>query len=264
MSQWIDSHTHIDIMDKNPANWPYILSEAKNSGLYALINISTEISSFLRGKKLSQLSPDFVFHTAGLYPSHATSYNKTMRQALTDQLDEGTAIAIGECGIDYHWDYGAPDQQKHLFREQIRLAKDYNLPLIVHARNSYEDTLSVLREEKPHSGVVMHCWSGSAEEVKGFLDIGAYISFAGNVTYKKATDLQDSAQVVPLSKILIETDAPYLTPVPHRGKRNSPGLIRHTADFIADLKGVSVDDISQNTCQNAINLFKLPINITRT
>ncbi len=257
MDIWIDSHTHLDIIEKEPIHQQELVDRLNDQNIKAVITISTDIPSYFSGKTLALNNPDKVFCTCGLYPSHAEDYDNRLIKALIEQVDEGIAIALGECGLDYYRNYGSPDLQKTLFRDQVRLAKTCHLPLVIHARDAYEDVYTILKEENPLDGGVMHCYGGNADYARRFMDLGFYISFAGNVTYKKADSLRESCRAVPLDRLLLETDAPYLTPVPHRGKKNHPGLLVHTAECVAELKGVSLDDLSQATCQNAIDLFKL-------
>ena len=257
MNRWIDTHTHLDIIEKQESQQIKVVEESHEKKIERLITISTTIESYLSGKNLVNKFPDIVYTTCGLYPSHAEAYDDNMRNQLIAQLKEGVAVAIGEAGIDYHWNYATPDLQKKLFRDQIHLAKEFDLPLVIHARNSYDDIYAIIKEEKPSKGGVMHCYSSDVSYVDKFVELGLYISFAGNVTYKKAHTLQESCVATPLERLVLETDAPYLTPMPFRGKKNYPHLISNTAEFVAELKGVSLEKLSEATCQNAIDLFNL-------
>ncbi len=256
MYYWFDTHTHIDILDNDPIEQQIIIDASKKDYILGIVNISTGISSYFSGKKISLDNPGLVFTTCGLYPSHAGDYDEHLWRSLIEQLNEGIAVGIGECGIDYYWNYADPDKQKRLFIDQIRLSKEYQLPLIIHCRDAYEDVYKILREENVSHGV-MHCYSGDAEFAKRFLDLGFYISFAGNITYKKAFDIQEACKVIPMEKIVIETDSPYLSPVPKRGKKNYPAHIIHTAKFISDLKEIPLEVLSRTTWNNSIELFNL-------
>lgn len=255
MLQWFDTHTHIDITEKDTAAQQELVEKSLNSNISGLVNVSVDFESYLRGKNLNQKNLNKVFCTAGLYPSWSEKYDASLKIKLKEQLKEGIAIAMGECGLDYHWNYGTPDLQKQLFRDQIHLAKEFNLPIIIHARDAYEDVYDILKEEK-HFGI-MHCFGGDADIALKFIDIGFYISFAGNTTYKKAVNLHEAAKAVPLECLLLETDAPYLTPVPFRGKKNYPALIEHTAQFIANLKEISLEKINLAANENAKKIFRL-------
>ena len=256
MLKWIDSHTHLDIINKSPSTQQKIVDDSIEHGLTKLLTISTGIESYLNGKKVVINNQGVVYTTCGLYPSHADYYNDDLKNRLIEQLNEGVAVALGECGLDYYRNYGEINHQKKLFSDQIMLAKEYNLPLITHVREAYDDVYELLKKAMPLKGVI-HCFSGGVSDVERFVDLGFYISFAGNVTYKKAVTLQDSCRATPLDRLLLETDAPYLTPVPYRGKTNYPYYIEHTGRFVAELKGESVEVISQYTCDNAIKLFNL-------
>lgn len=259
MNNWIDTHTHLDIISKDSDQQQSIVDESLQNKIIGIITISTGIESYFSGKKISLNNPNYVYTTCGLYPSYAEKYDSNLRNKLIEQLNEGIAIAIGEIGIDYHWNYGTPDQQIKLFRDQIHLAKEYNLPIIIHCRESHDDVYKVLKEESPIPKGVMHCFSGTPEQANQYMELGLYISFAGNVTYKKAVDLHQSCLAVPMDRIVLETDAPYLTPIPHRGKKNYPYLIKHTGEFVSNLKQLPLEEVSQATCDNAKKLFGLTL-----
>ncbi len=259
MCYWIDTHTHLDIIEKDPCNQQQVIDQALTKNIKVMITISTGLDSYFKGKNLSLTNPGIVFTTCGLYPVYTETYNDELKQKLVEQLNEGIAVALGEIGLDYHWQYGTPEQQKTLFRDQLRLAKDYNLPVIIHARDSLDDVYSMLAAESPLPGGVMHCFSGDEDYAEKFMDLGFYISFAGNVTFKKATILHRSCQRVPLDRLVLETDAPYLSPMPYRGKKNHPQMLSYTAQFVAEMKKVSLTELSQATCKNAVDLFNLDL-----
>ncbi len=252
--KWIDSHAHIDLMNKNDKQ---IINDAIKSDIVKIINISTEINSYFNGKKLSLENKNIVFTTCGLYPSNAEYYNKELRISLISQLKERIAVGIGEIGLDYYWNYSSRDKQVKLFNDQLCLAKDFNLPVVIHARESYEDVYKVLKKESPLPGGVMHCYCGNESFVNKFMELGFYISFAGNITYKKAYTIQRSCKAVPLERIVLETDSPYLSPIPFRGKKNEPKLLIHTAKFISNLKNESLNSLSMASYDNTNKLFNL-------
>lgn len=256
MQNWIDTHTHLDLISKEKLVQKQYVETAFDNKIKKIITISTEITNYINGKNLTCLYPGKVYTTCGLYPSHAAIYNTHLKGKLIDQLNERIAIAVGECGLDYYRNYATHDQQKLLFRDQINLAKEFNLPLVIHARDSYEDVYKILKEESP-SGGVMHCFSANIDYAEKFMNLGFYISYAGNITYNKAITLQETCKKIPLDRLLIETDAPYLTPIPYRGKLNHPALITHTAKFISELKLISLEKLSEYTCNNAIQLFNI-------
>jgi TatD DNase family protein len=173
-------------------------------------------------------------------------------------------IAWGEIGLDFYYDLSPRDIQEKVFRRQINVAKELNLPIIIHSRDADDLTVEILKEECSYEGFrgIMHCFGGTPEMAKDLMGIGFMISFAGNVTFKKAENLRDSARVVPLEKLLIETDCPYLTPVPVRGKRNEPSFVSHTAKFLAEFYGIETEELANKTTQNFYKFFnlKLPVN----
>jgi TatD DNase family protein len=165
-------------------------------------------------------------------------------------------VAYGEIGLDYHYDHSPRDVQRERFREQVRLARELRLPIVIHTREAQEDTIAILKEEKGGDvGGVFHCFSGDAWLAKDALDLGFYLSFSGVITFQNAVMLRDIVKTVPLDRILVETDSPYLTPVPHRGKRNEPAYVRHVAEKIAELHGISVPKVEDATSQNTKRLF---------
>jgi len=169
-------------------------------------------------------------------------------------------VAYGEIGLDYHYNHSSPEDQRVRFREQVQLARELRLPIIIHTREAQEDTIRILQEEKAsQAGGVFHCFSGDAWLAKDALDLGFYLSFSGILTFQNAGMLRDIAKTVPMDRLLIETDCPYLTPVPHRGKRNEPAYVRHVAHTLAELlDGMGLDAIADTTAANARRLFKIP------
>lgn len=288
---WIDSHAHLNILEKKkkekdakeskeeqekknenlnePTEWTSELENSiqklKNTDfLQAVVNVSTGVDSYQNNKTLALQNLGFLFCTSGIDPYYAQEYSNDRRKRLLRELDlqlkDGISVAVGECGLDYYWNYGTPELQKCLLEDQIHLAKIYKLPLILHARNCYADLYSILRAHSPLKGV-LHCYSGDKTYATKFLDLGFFLSFSGNVTFKNAKIIQESCHLTPLDRILIETDSPYLAPVPFRGKTNHPSLIHYTAEFVAQLKKVPLSLLSEKTRKNTIELFDLPISL---
>lgn len=166
-------------------------------------------------------------------------------------------VAVGEAGLDYYYDNSPRDTQRTAFTAQIQLAHEHDLPLVIHTRDAWDDTFDVLDAEGMPTDTIFHCFTGGPDEARRCLDRGAHVSFSGIVTFKTATDLQAAARLVPLDRMLIETDAPYLAPVPHRGKTNQPAYVAHTAQFIADLRDVGLADVADATARNARRVFRL-------
>ncbi|MBX3244967.1 MAG: TatD family hydrolase, partial [Acidobacteria bacterium] len=207
---------------------------------------------------------DNVFASVGVHPHDAKLYDDKAEEHLIG-LVKGSdkVVAWGEIGLDYYYDHSPRDIQQEVFRRQIQMAKGLGLPIIIHTRDADDDTVSLLKEEYSEknemSPGVMHCFGGSAEMAKECLELGFYISFAGNVTFKKAENLREAAKVVPLERLLVETDCPYLTPVPFRGKRNEPSYVVHTANFLAEFYGIEFEELARQTTKNFLDLFKIKL-----
>ena len=201
---------------------------------------------------------DGVFATVGWHPTEAGSYSDEVEAFLLDSLKHPKIVALGEIGLDYHWMTAPEEVQKTVFKRQIQLSKDLNLPFVVHTRDALEDTYTIIKEEGiGEAGGIMHSYSGSWEMAEQFIDLGMMISLSGVVTFKKATDLHEVARRIPLDKLLVETDAPYLAPVPKRGRENKPAYTRYVVEKIAELRGVSVEEVASATYANAKRIFKL-------
>ncbi len=215
--------------------------------------------------KLSQ-QYDWVYATVGIHPHEAALATTADFAELTRLSREPKVIAWGEIGLDYFYDHSPRDVQQQVFLQQMEMARSAKLPIVIHCRpsdnseNAWEDTLRLIRENWASSGLggVLHCFTGTVEHCKAALDLGFIVSFAGNITYPKAQNIRDAAAIVPLDRMFIETDSPYLAPVPHRGKRNEPAFVREVARQIGGLRGFSVEEIGERTAQNFYNFFGLP------
>ncbi|MDN6186145.1 MAG: TatD family hydrolase, partial [Tetragenococcus halophilus] len=192
----------------------------------------------------------------GWHPTEAGSYNKEVESYLQKELDKAKVVALGEIGLDYHWMEDPKDVQEKIFRRQIAIAREMGLPFSVHNREAMEDTYRILKDEKIQDvGGIMHSFNGDYEWAQRFLDLGMHLSYSGVVTFKKTLDVQEAAQKMPFDRMLVETDAPYLAPVPYRGKQNEPGYTRYVVEKIAELKELSVEDVAIQTTKNAHKLF---------
>jgi TatD DNase family protein len=228
---FIDSHCHLrhtyspeelaDFLNRIPQDLSYLVEISTNN---------TEILTFhpLRGNPR-------ILHGCGLYPENAPEFGSDMRNEFLRLLSEYPPDAIGEVGLDYHWGYSTPAEQEALFRFNIETAISKNLPLIIHSRDAFDDTFRILRSYALSIPVVFHCFGYGPAEAARLIEHGYYLSFAGNITYSKAEPLREAARLVPSDRLLLETDAPYLTPIPHRGKKNIPEYVRHTYEFTARL-----------------------------
>lgn len=202
---------------------------------------------------------DGIYATAGLHPTDAHLFGESDVLAIEEYIKQDITVAVGECGLDYYWQKDTKQQQKEIFQAQIELAKTYQKPIIVHMRDATMDTYEQLKEATKDGRLtgVMHSFSGSAEMALKFLDLGLYISLAGPVTFKNARTPKEVAEVVPIDRLLIETDCPYLTPHPYRGKENRPGLVHLVAETIAEIKQISIEELAQHTTENAKRLFQI-------
>ena len=199
---------------------------------------------------------DELYSTIGWHPTEAGSYTQEVEDMLVSHLHDPKVIALGEIGLDYHWMTAPKETQEQVFRRQIQLSKDLDLPFVVHTRDALDDTYEIIKSEGVGScGGIMHSYSGSVEMAERFIQLGMMISFSGVVTFKKAVDVQEAAQNLPLDKILVETDAPYLAPIPKRGRENRTAYTRYVVDFIADLRGMTTEELAAITTANAERIF---------
>ena len=262
----IDSHCHID-GEAFDADRDDVVQRAREAGVRAMLNVGTgdpHSDDFRKAVSVAERYEN-VFASVGVHPHDAKLYDDKAEEHLVELARSEKVIAWGEIGLDYHYDHSPRDVQREVFRRQIRKAKELELPIIVHSRAANEDTVEILSSEyrsaktKADSTVagIMHCFGGTPEMAIELLSIGFLISFAGNVTFKKADDLREAAKVVPLDRLLVETDCPFLTPIPFRGKRNEPSYVVHTARFLAELYGVSFEELAMQTTENFLKFFKL-------
>jgi TatD DNase family protein len=260
---FIDSHCHID-GEAFESDRDEVVERAKNAGVRAMLVIGTgnphdgEIAKAVATAERYEN----VFASVGVHPHDAKLYTDAAEETLVNLVKASKkVIAWGEIGLDFFYDHSPRDVQRAVFRRQIRTARGLNLPIIIHSRDADDETVEMLREEcsYPDFKGIMHCFGGTAEMARALMDIGFLISFAGNVTFKKAENLRDAARVVPLEKLLIETDCPFLTPIPFRGKRNEPAYVVETARFLADFYGVEVEKLANRTTQNFLDFFKIEL-----
>jgi TatD DNase family protein len=255
---FIDSHCHLD--------FPELLAQGED--IYALMRenqvthamtISTTLKTFPDVLRVAE-SHDNVWCSAGVHPDEQIDDHEPTVDELLRLADHPKVIAIGETGLDYYRLPEPLDWQRERFRTHIRAARTCKKPLVIHTRNASADTLRLMREESAHeSSGVMHCFTESQDVADAAIEMGFYISLSGIVTFKSAKDLQAVAKSIPLDRMLIETDSPYLAPTPHRGKMNQPGYVRHVAEFIAQLRGISVEEVARATTENFYRLFKFAL-----
>ena len=260
---FIDSHCHLD-GDAFDADRDEVVTRARDAGLLAMLNVGTgdpHSDDFRKAVAVAEKYEN-IFASVGVHPHDAKLYDDAAEAHLVELARSEKVIAWGEIGLDYYYDHSPRDVQREVFQRQIRKAKELGLPIIVHSRDADEETVEILRDEcGERSGGkapgIMHCFGGTAEMAKALLPLGFFISFAGNVTFKKAENLREAAKVVPIDRLLVETDCPFLTPVPFRGKRNEPAYVVHTARFLAELFGVDVESLAEQTTDNFLTLFDL-------
>lgn len=252
----IDSHAHLD--DKRFDNdRDEIIKNLKSNGVELVINIGADVPSSVKGVSLSE-EYENIYATVGVHPHDAKDVDETTIELLRALAKKDKVVAIGEIGLDYHYDNSPRDIQRKWFREQIKLAKELNLPIVVHEREASQDVYDIIKEESDENLTgVIHCFSGSLEMAKEYIKLGFYISFAGPVTFKNARIPKEVAKEIPLDRLLIETDSPYLTPEPYRGKRNDPTHVRYVAEKIAELKNIKYDEIVKATNENTKKLFNI-------
>ena len=250
----VDSHTHLLRLDIEPEE---AVRDAAESGVGALVNVGTDVEDSRRGAELAAVLPN-VYSTAGIHPHNAGTYTATDLEALAELSESPGIVALGEVGLDYYRGYASSEAQQALFEDVISLANDTRLPLVIHSREAFADTMALLGSARVP--VVLHCFEGGDREVREATERGYYVGLAGNVTYENS----ETARVLRLmdaDRLLVETDAPYLSPQPVRGKKNAPKNVVHTARFVGERLGVEDEELAIRTTRNARNLFGLPLEV---
>lgn len=248
----IDTHAHLDMEE----NVDLVISNALSSAVKKIIIPAVEEKYF---EKILFITEKYenVFCQLGLFPSEAKNWTSDTENVIRKLSLHNKVVAIGEVGLDYYWDKSFVEEQKEVFKKQILLANELNLPIVVHDREAHKDCIEILKENNKNSNVVFHCFSGSVEIMKECVKNGWYIALGGVVTFKNAKKMKEVAVDVPLEYLLLETDSPYLTPVPYRGKPNQPAYVKYVAEEIAKLKGQPIENIIRVTTENAERVFKI-------
>ena len=248
----VDSHTHLDD-GKFDEDREKVIDRALDAGVTRMLAVGTGGGppDLEAGVRLAD-TYRFVYASVGVHPHEAVKSDSGALREVAELCGLEKTVALGEIGLDYHYDFSPRDTQQGVFREQLRIAADQRLPVIVHTREAWEDTIRILGEDWEPTGLggIMHCFSGGPDEARLVVDMGFYVSFAGIVTFPKATAIQEAAKVVPASRLLVETDCPYLAPIPKRGKRNEPAYTAYTAAKLAELRGEPVEEIARVTTSN--------------
>lgn len=251
MTGWTDSHCHLD--DRLPGGLDGALAAARAAGVTRMITVGCDRASSLTGLDVAAAHDD-VWATVGLHPHDAVQGVAT----IVDLLDHPGVLAVGECGLDYHYDHSPREVQREVFAAQIALAHERSLPLVIHTRSAWDDTFDVLQASGVPERTIFHCFTGGADEARRCLDIGAFLSFSGIVTFKGSADVRDAAVVCPSDRLLVETDSPYLAPVPHRGKKNEPAHVVAVGTFLADLRDTTTESVRSSTAAAAAVAFGFP------
>jgi len=253
---FFDTHAHLDD-PRFAEDQEQVIENALANHVRRIVNIGCSRESALNTLELVE-KYDWIYGTVGLHPHDAKEMTDELLQELRQWAAHPKIVAVGEIGLDYYYDLSPREVQKEVFRQQIRLALELNLPITIHNRDAHQDVFDILTEENGWStGGIFHCYSGSAEMAREIVKRGFYISFSGSVTFKNANKLVKAAKAVPLDRLLIETDCPYLAPVPLRGKRNEPAYVVKTAEFLADLHGVSLEEMARITWENGHRVYRI-------
>ncbi|HTO85456.1 MAG TPA: TatD family hydrolase [Methylomirabilota bacterium] len=252
MVSLVDSHCHLDYY-KEEGEVAAVIARAREAGVGTLVTIGTRISEFAGVRRIAEQF-DNVYCTVGIHPHEAASEPAIDRAAIVELARHPKVIGIGETGLDFYYDHGPRDRQAQVFRTHVEAALDAGLPLVVHSRDADPETVAILADYPGVAGLI-HCFSTTRVLADGALAQGLSISLSGIVTFKNATLLREIAADIPADRLLVETDAPYLAPVPHRGKRNEPAFVVHTARQVAELRGESLTDLAAATTANFFRLF---------
>ncbi|MFC1560037.1 TatD family hydrolase [Candidatus Margulisiibacteriota bacterium] len=250
-----DTHAHLTMPEYQDIST--VLHRAKSAGIEFIIDVAYDLESANKSVELAGAN-ESVYSAVGIHPHDAKSYNKDMLKTIKLLLQKPKVVAIGETGLDYHYKLSAKEDQKTLFVQLVKIAKEFELPLIVHGRESYEDIIDILETEgEGKVKGVFHSFSGSVEQANWATSNNFFISFSGMLTFKKAANIVEIATAVPIEKMLLETDSPYLTPEPFRGRRNEPSFIRYVAEKLSQIKGITPEEAGRITTNNAKKLFRI-------
>jgi hydrolase, TatD family len=253
-----DSHTHLNV-DEFIDEEEQEIELARNHDVTEMAIVGFDKPTIEKSLDLSSRFSN-LYSIIGWHPTEASDYNQDVENYIVDNLNNPKVIGLGEIGLDYHWMTSPKEVQEKVFRRQIQISKEFDLPFIVHTRDALSDTYEIIKSEGVGpSGGIMHSFSGNLEEAEKFIDLGMMISFSGVVTFKKTLDLQEVAAKIPLDKILVETDAPYLAPVPYRGKMNHSAYTKFVVEKIAELRGLSYEEVAQKTSANAHRIFGIEV-----
>ncbi len=253
-----DTHCHLDD-EQFDGDRQALIASLPEQGIGACVTVGSDLASSVRCVALANEYP-FIFAAAGVHPHASAQAEDGYLETLRALSIQPKVVALGELGLDYHYDFSPRDTQKRLLEEQLDLAYELHMPVILHVREAHGELIDLLRARRKRlSGGIIHCYSGSAQSAGEYVRLGFMISFAGSVTFKTAQKLRDAAQAVPLDHLLIETDSPYLSPEPRRGRRNDPAKVIYICSMLADLRGMSAQDMAKLTFDNAAHLYGIQI-----
>ena len=252
MSYLIDTHAHLDMYE----DYRVVIENAKNNGIKKIIIPAVETEYFQKILDIANSYED-VYCMMGIFPTEAKNWHDDILDEIKELSNNDKVVAIGEIGLDYYWDKSFIDKQKDIFIKQIKLANELGLPIEIHDREAHKDCFDTLKQYNNGSDVVFHCFSGSVEFARECIREGWYIALGGVVTFKNAVKTKEVAKDIPLEMLMLETDSPYLTPVPFRGKENQPAYVKYVAEEIAKLRGIDVEEVVKITTQNAEKVFKI-------
>lgn len=251
-ARWIDIHAHLDMLEDTPEE---TLKKAQSVGVERIITIGTEPDDHPVVFGIAQKYFPDIACTLGVHPHHGAVWTQEIGDYLNKNLPEKFVVALGEIGLDYYYTQSPPEDQKEAFRQQLEIASQHKIPVEIHTRDAESDTVEILKEFKGRVNGVIHCFTGTQWLAKQCLDLGYNISMSGVVTFKNAEELRQTCLMVPLDRLHVETDAPFLAPIPMRGKKNIPAFVVHTGEFVAKLRGIEVERLAEATNENARHLF---------
>lgn len=249
---WIDMHAHLDKLEEGPEA---ALKLAKAAGVERIVTIGTDPADLPVVLSISEKYYPEVYCTLGIHPHEGGLYSPEAEKFIRENLHRKEVIAVGEIGLDYYYKHSSREDQIQAFRAQLEIAKEFKMPIEIHTRDAEEDTVEILKEYKGSVTGIIHCFTGTEWLARQALDLGYNISISGVVTFKNADSLRETVKMIPLDRMHVETDAPFLAPVPMRGKQNTSAFVTHTAAFVAALKGVKIEDFSAQMKRNALQMF---------
>ncbi|HOX17867.1 MAG TPA: TatD family hydrolase, partial [Spirochaetales bacterium] len=248
--QYFDTHAHIGLIFDDPIEQLLVCQQAKQAGVVGIVSICNSLMDFTQVYE-NLKTAEHVFHAVGVSPSEVQNPGKDWQRRIEDSLKLPRVVAIGEIGLDYFHRFGDRKSQIELFIDQLEMAARFDKPVIVHNREAGKDVFDILKDRMPPAGAVLHCYSEDAEYARRALDLNLYFSFAGNLTYRNARNLHETAQAVPLERILVESEAPFMVPAEYRGKRNKPEYLPSTVDFLAQVLDLPIEEVAAATTANA-------------